>query len=134
MSLFAPVLGFLWKKADEFGLDAEALMREVGIDPSLRQAFERAQRYYDLITTHTRVHIENHDDELHAQLLSRSEGVHDVALRERIRLVAPVQLCRLSLTEISFLLGFSEASSFSRACRGWTGQSPSDHRNALLGG
>ena len=37
MSLFAPVLGFLWKKADEFGLDAEALMREVGIDPNLRR-------------------------------------------------------------------------------------------------
>jgi AraC-like DNA-binding protein len=333
MSLFAPVLGFLWKKADEFGLDAEALMREVGIDPnlrrdinaritehqfdelawrakqgskddafifhliesmhpsylgalgyawmtssSLRRAFERAQRYYGLITTHTRVHIENHEDGLHVQFLSNSEGMHDVALRERIRLVAPVQLCRLSygeaftplrvdfshpapsnpqpynhyfrcplhfeqpdtrlliaqevadepltgfnpeivreldrmivdylarldrndirgrtraailqelpsgevslertaemlalsprtlarrlreegesfksllaeirrdlgekyildkslsLTEISFLLGFSEASSFSRAYRGWTGQSPSDHRSALLGG
>ncbi len=39
-----------------------------------------------------------------------------------------------SLTEISFLLGFSEASSFSRAYRGWTGQSPSDHRSELLGG
>ena len=31
----------------------------------------------------------------------------------------------LSLTEISFLLGFSETSSFSRAYKRWTGQSPS---------
>ncbi|MEM9304688.1 MAG: AraC family transcriptional regulator [Pseudomonadota bacterium] len=30
----------------------------------------------------------------------------------------------LTLTEISYLLGFSEPSSFSRAFRGWTGQSP----------
>jgi AraC-like DNA-binding protein len=34
----------------------------------------------------------------------------------------------LSLTEISYLLGFSEPSSFTRAFRGWTGQSPSDAR------
>ena len=36
----------------------------------------------------------------------------------------------LSLTEISFMLGFSEASSFSRAFKRWTGTSPSDARNA----
>ncbi|MEE4174822.1 MAG: AraC family transcriptional regulator [Xanthomonadales bacterium] len=34
----------------------------------------------------------------------------------------------LSLTEISYLLGFSEPSSFTRAFRGWTGQSPSAAR------
>lgn len=36
----------------------------------------------------------------------------------------------LSLTEISFLLGFSEASSFSRAFRRWTGVSPTAARAA----
>jgi AraC-like DNA-binding protein len=34
----------------------------------------------------------------------------------------------LSLTEISFMLGFSEASSFSRAYRRWTGKSPTQAR------
>ena len=34
----------------------------------------------------------------------------------------------LSLTEISYLLGFSEASSFSRAYRRWTGKSPTQAR------
>ena len=38
----------------------------------------------------------------------------------------------LTLTEVSFLLGFSEASSFSRAYRGWTGLSPSVHRQQLF--
>jgi len=33
-----------------------------------------------------------------------------------------------SLTEISYLLGFSEVSSFSRAYKGWTGQPPSEAR------
>jgi AraC-like DNA-binding protein len=37
----------------------------------------------------------------------------------------------LSLTEIAFLLGFSDSSSFSRAYRKWTGQSPSEQRSAL---
>ena len=36
----------------------------------------------------------------------------------------------LSLTEIAFLLGFSDSSSFSRAYRTWTGQSPSEQRSA----
>jgi AraC-like DNA-binding protein len=35
-----------------------------------------------------------------------------------------------SLSEISFLLGFSEPSAFSRAFRRWTGQAPSAARNA----
>ena len=35
-----------------------------------------------------------------------------------------------TLTEISFLLGFSEASSFSRAYRSWTGIPPSEARNS----
>jgi len=34
----------------------------------------------------------------------------------------------LSLTEISYLLGFSEPSSFTRAFKGWTGQAPSSAR------
>ena len=33
-----------------------------------------------------------------------------------------------TLTEISFLLGFSEASAFSRAYKGWTGRAPSEAR------
>jgi AraC-like DNA-binding protein len=36
-----------------------------------------------------------------------------------------------TLTEISYLLGFSEVSSFSRAFKNWTGQPPSEVRQAL---
>lgn len=38
---------------------------------------------------------------------------------------------QLSLTEISFMLGFSEVSSFSRAFKRWTGESPSEYRDAV---
>jgi len=37
-----------------------------------------------------------------------------------------------TLTEISYLLGFSEVSSFSRAYKGWTGRPPSEVRQSLV--
>ena len=40
-----------------------------------------------------------------------------------------IQDVTLSLTEISYLLGFAEPSSFSRAYRGWTGVSPTKARS-----
>ena len=39
----------------------------------------------------------------------------------------------LTLTEISYQLGFSEISSFSRAYKRWTGQSPSEARKEQMG-
>ena len=36
-----------------------------------------------------------------------------------------------TLTEISFMLGFSEVSSFSRAFKGWTGVPPSEARQGV---
>jgi AraC-like DNA-binding protein len=39
-----------------------------------------------------------------------------------------------SVSEVAFLLGFSEISSFSRAFRAWTGESPSKYRDRLLKG
>lgn len=39
-----------------------------------------------------------------------------------------------SISEVAFLLGFSEISSFSRAFRAWTGESPSSYRERSLKG
>lgn len=151
MSLFAPVLGFIWKSAQDFGLNAEALLIEAGIDPAarldinariteqqfdtlvwlarkkscddafifhlmermhpsylgalgyawltsstLRRAFERAQRYYRLVTTKTVVELEDRDDEMYVHFRPLTEEFHDLALRERVRLVPAVQLCRMT--------------------------------------
>lgn len=52
MSVFAPVLNYLWKSATELGLDAERLFREVGLDPELgRDATARvsAEKIDDLL-------------------------------------------------------------------------------------
>jgi len=39
-----------------------------------------------------------------------------------------VQQKRLSITEIAFMLGFSDVSNFNRAFRRWTGKAPSEYR------
>lgn len=38
----------------------------------------------------------------------------------------------LSVTEITYLLGFSDSSNFTRAFKRWTGSSPSDYRSKVL--
>lgn len=38
---------------------------------------------------------------------------------------------KLAVTEIAFLLGYSEVSAFNRACRRWTGKSPTEFRRSL---
>ena len=59
------------------------------------------------------------------------EGLTYKQLLESVRHTLAGQYIRdekLSLNEISYLLGFSEQSSFSRAFKRWTGTSPSEAR------
>ncbi len=68
---------------------------------------------------------------LHRRLKEHDTSFRDV-LGEVRRELAEQYIAdpTLTLTEITFLLGFAEASSFSRAFRRWTGQSPSAAREA----
>ena len=50
-----------------------------------------------------------------------NEVRHDLAIKY-------VQDSRLSLTEVAFMLGFSESSSFTRAFKRWTGSAPSNYK------
>ena len=45
--------------------------------------------------------------------------------------LAYMEQSRVSITEMSFMLGFADTSSFTRAFRRWTGKSPSDFRREL---
>ena len=45
--------------------------------------------------------------------------------------LAYMEQARVSITEMSFMLGFSETSSFTRAFHRWTGKSPRDYRRDL---
>jgi len=38
----------------------------------------------------------------------------------------------ITLTEVAYLLGYSEVSAFNRAFKRWTGSTPSDHRHGRV--
>jgi len=69
---------------------------------------------------------------LHRKLLK--EGTSFKALLTDVRKELAQQYSQdrsKTLTEISYLLGFSEVSSFSRAYKGWTGRPPSSARQKV---
>ena len=66
---------------------------------------------------------------LHRKLAAEGSNFKDLLLEIRTELANQyINDATLTLTEISYMLGFSEVSSFSRAYRRWTGQSPSEAR------
>lgn len=67
------------------------------------------------------------------QLPLRDKGTSYKILLEEARRELAAQFVAepdLSFSEITYLLGFSEPSNFSRAFKRWTGKSPSDYRAA----
>jgi AraC-like DNA-binding protein len=90
---------------------------------------------------------ENVDDlplSLVAQLLNRSEdtvrrhlkveGSHFSEIKESVRrdrAVYHLQCLETPINQIAYMLGFSEPSSFNRAFKRWTGQTPGDYRRQV---
>lgn len=66
---------------------------------------------------------------LQQKLAQRDTTFQDLlnAVRESLAR-AYMEQGRISITEMSFMLGFADTSSFTRAFRRWTGQSPRDYR------
>ncbi len=67
------------------------------------------------------------------QRLLQEEGTSFIELLNKTRqdiAKSYVIDCRHDLTEVAFLLGFSELSSFSRSFKRWTGHSPEQYRKA----
>lgn len=66
---------------------------------------------------------------LQQRLGERGTGFHELLDETRCELaLGYLQQPALSITEIAFLLGFTDASNFSRAFKRWTGKSPSSAR------
>ncbi len=72
---------------------------------------------------------------LQNRLLARDTSYSDLLSETRRELAEQYMNQSLhSISEVAFLLGFSEISSFSRAFRVWTGESPSKYRARTLKG
>jgi AraC-like DNA-binding protein len=68
---------------------------------------------------------------LHRKLAQASSSFRAIVVETRRKLATHyIMDMSLTLTEISLLLGFSEASSFSRAFKDWTGSTPTKARQA----
>lgn len=66
---------------------------------------------------------------LQQRLSERGTGFHELLDETRCELaLGYLQQPALSITEIAFLLGFTDASNFSRAFKRWTGKAPSSFR------
>lgn len=71
---------------------------------------------------------------LHRKLADVNSSFRAVLVETRRKLADQyIMDSSLTLTEITFLLGFSEQSSFSRAFKTWTGSTPTELRQARLG-
>ena len=76
-----------------------------------------------------------HDRTLQRRL--REEGTSFEQLKDRVkRRRAEALLARedVSLTDVAFMLGYSESATFSRKARDWFGVPPRDYRQRLIGG
>jgi AraC-like DNA-binding protein len=68
---------------------------------------------------------------LQSKLAKRETSFHDLLDTTRMELARSyAQQSALSVTEMAFLLGFSDTSNFARAFKRWTGVSPTDFRAA----
>ena len=66
---------------------------------------------------------------LQQKLAQMDTNFQDILAQMREKLALDyMEQSRYSITEISFMLGFSDTSSFNRAFRRWTGQSPTEYR------
>jgi AraC-like DNA-binding protein len=77
---------------------------------------------------------ELHLSERTLQRKLRDKGTSFRKILENVRKMVALQYIRdtsTSMTEIAFLLGFSEQSAFSRAFKKWTGKSPVQYRESL---
>ncbi|MEH6610034.1 MAG: AraC family transcriptional regulator [Halioglobus sp.] len=69
---------------------------------------------------------------LQQKLAERESSFQNLLSQVRQSLaLAYMEQARVSITEMSFLLGFADTSSFTRAFRRWTGKSPRDYRRDL---
>ncbi len=121
------LLAILTRAADELQTRAPA-------DPSLQAQVARVLR--DALRT-DEGHVENVSKRLGltARSLQRrlkDEGTSFNLVREQVRrdLTQRYLAEKLSISEISFLLGFSEPSAFFRAFKRWTGMTPIEARRA----
>jgi AraC-like DNA-binding protein len=150
----------LWRKAAEviddpcFGLKAAEVWHPSNLGAlgyamlashSLRTSLERLVRYLGFLSDKDVMELDETEEGLRLTLVLSQRNV-DKSEQNDAALALILSMCRMnyiedlaqkylreedtSMTEIAFLLGFSESSAFSRAFKRWMGVSPTTYRKA----
>lgn len=131
--LFAPLLGAnteLARRNDEViiehlaRLDRADIVRQV--EAKIVDLLPTGECSKERVASELNMSLRN----LHSKLEQKSNSYQEIMEDLRSNLARQyVEQKNLPITEITYLLGFSDTSNFSRAFKRWTGQSPSDYRN-----
>lgn len=116
---------------------AEQLMKELEGDERLQ---DRVQRFIaeHLATGSLDIDLVSENMKMSRWTLTRKlkeEGSTFQALLKRTRkeiAIAYLQKPKISISEVAFLLGYSESSAFQRAFKNWSGKSPYEYRQSFL--
>ena len=128
MSVFAPSLSSLYKQISGYGIDPDPLFKQEGLDPALMYD-SNARVPYAVTDRIAAVALHTTKRNLHRKLQAQGTSFKQLLTETRQELAEQyINDSTLTLTEISFLLGFSEASSFTRSYKRWTGLPPSEAR------
>lgn len=125
---------YLWKVLNQH---AEALYSKLNVEVSIQN---QVQELIFEFLPKGEMNVENIAESvcMSSRTLSRrlsQEGTSFKGLVEKTRKKMAENYLRqktVSINDITFLLGFSELSAFSRAFKRWYGSSPSDYRQTLL--
>lgn len=117
----------LWKSLKSAGFDPAPLFLQVNIDPELmKDPHARVSEDIQLkdVADCLAVSARTLQRRLKNEETSFANLLEEIRRDLASRYILDNTLC---LTEISFLLGFSDESAFSRAFKRWTGKSPSEY-------
>ncbi len=116
---------------------AETLLSKLSPRDDLEDALRNyirshlAQHHLDVESAAEKLHMSRHT--LYRKL--KKSGLSFQALVDKVRQEQALDLLdrkEVYISEVAFLLGFSELSAFSRAFKRWTGQSPAQYREQQL--
>jgi AraC-like DNA-binding protein len=130
----------LFRCAIDFDCDSTTfVVRLEDVDRRLTGSNDQLAKLNEHIVVKYLAHNEKQDivNRVKAAIIDRKLQKEDTSFKQLLTEVRKelaqqyIQDRSKTLTEISFMLGFSEVSSFSRAFKGWTGKPPSEVRQGV---
>jgi AraC-like DNA-binding protein len=105
---------------------------DLSLTAQIRRMLQEAERVDELTLSLVAQQLSRSEDTVRRHL--KVEGSHFSEIKESVRrdrAVYHLQCLDTPINRIAYMLGFSEPSSFNRAFKRWTGQTPGDYRRQV---